>query len=134
MGGRGSSLTGTSKLGSIRPPPSCMITTMSLQLFAIRSKRSFGDRAYGLAPSGIQRLRQPADPPLILALEAYTPLGHIITLGLDHYVTGYSGGLDTIETLRKEVDRIGGFMILAHPLRHLFENRGNYTQNILFED
>jgi len=56
--------------------------------------------------------------PLILALEAYTPLGHIITLGLDHYVTGYSGGLDTIETLRKEVDRIGGFMILAHPFRH----------------
>ncbi len=134
MEGRGSSLTGTSKLGSIRPPPSCMITTMSLQLFAIRSKRSFGDRAYGLAPPGIQRLRQPADPPLILALEAYTPLGHIITLGLDHYVTGYSGGLDTIETLRKEVDRIGGFMILAHPFRHLFENRGNYTQNILFED
>ena len=72
--------------------------------------------------------------PLILALEAYTPLGHIITLGLDHYVTGYSGGLDTIKTLRKEVDRVGGFMILAHPFRHLFENRGNYTQNILFED
>ena len=46
----------------------------------------------------------------------------------------YSGGLDTIETLRKEVDRVGGFMILAHPFRHLFENRGNYTQNILFED
>lgn len=72
--------------------------------------------------------------PLILTLEAYTPLGHIITLGLDHYVTGYSGGLDTIKTLRKEVDRVGGFMILAHPFRHLFENQGNYTQNILFED
>ena len=74
------------------------------------------------------------DLPLILTLEAYTPLGHIITLGLDHYVTGYAGGLDTIKTLRKEVDRVGGFMILAHPFRHLFENRGNYTQNILFED
>ena len=72
--------------------------------------------------------------PLILALEAYTPLGHIITLGLDHCVRGYSGGLDTIKPLRKEVDRVGGFMILAHPFRHLFENRGNYTQNILFED
>ena len=72
--------------------------------------------------------------PLILTLEAYTPLGHIITLGLDHYVTGYSGGLNTIQTLRKEVDKVGGFMILAHPFRHLFENRGNYTQNVLFED
>ncbi len=72
--------------------------------------------------------------PLILTLEAYTPLGHIITLGLDHYVTGYAGGLDTVKTLRKEVDRVGGFMILAHPFRHLFENHGNYTQNILFED
>jgi len=72
--------------------------------------------------------------PLILTLEAYTPLGHIITLGIDHYVTGYAGGLDTIKTLRKEIDRVGGFMILAHPFRHLFENRGNYTQNILFED
>ena len=72
--------------------------------------------------------------PVILTLEAYTPLGHIITLGLDHYVTGYSGGLDTIKTLRKEVDRVGGFMILAHPFRHLFENHGNYTQNILFEE
>jgi len=72
--------------------------------------------------------------PLILTLEAYTPLGHIITLGIDHYVTGYAGGLDTIKTLRKEIDRVGVFMILAHPFRHLFENRGNYTQNILFED
>jgi hypothetical protein len=111
-----------------------MITTMSLQLFAIRSKRSFGDRAYGLAPPEFNAFASQQTLPLILALEAYTPLGHIITLGLDHYVTGYSGGLDTIETLRKEVDRVGGFMILAHPFRHLFENRGNYTQNILFED
>ena len=71
---------------------------------------------------------------LLLALEAYTPLGHIITIGLDKYVTGYSGGIDTIRTLRREVDKVGGFMILAHPFRFLFDNHGGaYTQNILYE-
>ncbi len=72
--------------------------------------------------------------PLILTLEAYTPLGHIITLGLDHYVTGYSGGLDTIKTLRKEVDRVGGCMMWAPPVRPLCENRGNAPQPSLFDD
>jgi predicted metal-dependent phosphoesterase TrpH len=71
---------------------------------------------------------------LLLCLETYTPLGHIITLGLDKYVTGYSGGIETVRKLRKEVDRVGGLMILAHPFRYLFNGRGNYTQNILFED
>ena len=71
---------------------------------------------------------------LLLALEAYTPLGHIITIGLDKYVTGFSGGIDTIRTLRREVDKVGGFMILAHPFRFLFANHGGaYTQNILYE-
>ena len=71
---------------------------------------------------------------LLLALEAYTPLGHIITIGLDKYVTGFSGGIDTIRTLRREVDKVGGFMILAHPFRFLFDNHGGaYTQNILYE-
>ena len=44
---------------------------------------------------------------LINALELYTPLGHIITLGLDGYVTGYSGDTETIRALRKGVDRVG---------------------------
>lgn len=74
------------------------------------------------------------DVVLILTLEAYTPLGHIITLGLDKYVTGYSGGIETIHKLREEVDRVGGFMILTHPFRYLFNRRGSYTQNILFQD
>ena len=70
---------------------------------------------------------------LVNSLEMYTPLGHIITLGLDKYVTGYNGDIETIRTLRREVDRVGGVMVLAHPFRHLLESRGNYTQNILFE-
>ena len=74
------------------------------------------------------------DVVLIRALEAYTPLGHIITLGLDGHVTGLGGGLDTIRRLRDEVERVGGFMILAHPFRFLFEPAGLYTQNLLFEN
>ncbi len=71
---------------------------------------------------------------LVRALEVYTPLGHIITMGLEAHVTGPSGGVATVRTLRKEVQRVGGFMILAHPFRFLFDPPGIYTQNYLFED
>ena len=70
---------------------------------------------------------------LIRALEVYTPLGHVITLGLEHHVSGYSEDISTIKVLRKEVDRVGGFMILAHPFRFLFDLPG-YTLNKLFEN
>ena len=69
---------------------------------------------------------------LVRALEVYTPLGHIITLGLESHVPGLSSGLDAVRMLRKEVERVGGFMILAHPFRFLFDPPGMY-QNILFE-
>ena len=70
---------------------------------------------------------------LIRALEVYTPLGHIITLGLEHHVSGYAEDISTIKVLRDEVDRVGGFMILAHPFRFLFDLPG-YTLNKLFEN
>ena len=71
---------------------------------------------------------------LVRALENYSPLGHIITLGLPEHVTGFTGGIETVKRLRQEVDRVGGLMILAHPFRYLFELPGVYSQNILFED
>jgi predicted metal-dependent phosphoesterase TrpH len=70
---------------------------------------------------------------LVRALELYTPLGHVITLGLDGHVVGYGEDLETINRLRDEVDRVGGFMILAHPFRFLFD-LPNYTQNMLYRD
>ena len=70
---------------------------------------------------------------LIRALEVYTPLGHVITLGLEHHVSGYAEDIESIMTLRKEVDRVGGFMILAHPFRFLFDLPG-YTLNKLYEE
>ncbi len=71
---------------------------------------------------------------MVRALEVYTPLGHVITLGLENHVSGFSREIETIRHLRREVDRVGGFMILAHPFRFLFDLPGVYTQNKLFED
>ena len=71
---------------------------------------------------------------LVRALEVYSPLGHIITLGLEHHVTGPAGGIDTVRKLRAEVERVGGYMILAHPFRFLFDPPGIHTQNVLFDD
>jgi hypothetical protein len=54
-------------------------------------------------------------------------------MGLEGHISGYAEDLETIRILRKEVDRVGGFMILAHPFRFLFD-LPNYTQNMLFQD
>ncbi len=72
---------------------------------------------------------------LVRALELYTPLGHVIVLGLEGHVTGFNGGIETVRRLRREVDRVGGFMILAHPFRFLFDApKGYRSQNILFPE
>lgn len=71
---------------------------------------------------------------LVRALELDTPMGHIITIGLDGYVTGFNGGIDALRKLRREVDRAGGFMVLAHPFRYLFDLPGHPTNNVLFRD
>lgn len=74
---------------------------------------------------------------LVRALEVYTPLGHILALGLDSHVTGFTGltgGVETVRRLRREVERAGGVMILAHPFRYLFDLPGDHSQNALFRD
>ncbi len=71
---------------------------------------------------------------LVRALEVYTPLGHMIALGLDGHVTGFAGDIQRVRDLRREIDRVGGFLILAHPFRFLFDLQGVYSQNILFRD
>ena len=71
---------------------------------------------------------------VVRALEVYTPLGHILTLGLESHVTGPAGDINTVRQLRQEVLRVGGYMILAPPFRFLFDPPGIYTQNYLFPD
>ncbi len=67
---------------------------------------------------------------LINALEVYTDMGHVITLGMGRYYPGISN----IRELRKVVQNLGGFMILAHPFRFLSGPHGQFTRNVLFQD
>ena len=50
-------------------------------------------------------------------IEVATDLGHIVALGLDEYVSG----IHKLEILRKEVDKVGGFIFVAHPFRYKFD-------------
>ena len=52
---------------------------------------------------------------LINTLEMYTPWG-ISSPWADRYVAGYNGDINTIRTIRREVDRVGGVMILGPSL------------------
>ena len=65
---------------------------------------------------------------LIHALEITTEFGHIITIGLDEYVKGYY----RIKELRQAVNKVGGYMIAAHPFRNLF-NRPPYNTNPIIQ-
>jgi predicted metal-dependent phosphoesterase TrpH len=50
-------------------------------------------------------------------MEVSTDLGHVIAIGLKEYV----GGIRRATELRKELDKVGGYMIVAHPFRHWFD-------------
>lgn len=69
------------------------------------------------------------DVVLVHALEVDTNMGHVITIGLDRY----RPGMRDIRQLRKIVDDVGGFMILAHPFRFFFAS-GWVAPNLLFRD
>ena len=67
---------------------------------------------------------------VIRANEVYTNMGHVITLGQDKF----QGMVTSVEVLRQAVTEVGGFMIIAHPYRYLFEPSGILTRNVLYED
>lgn len=50
-------------------------------------------------------------------MEVSTDMGHIIAVGLN----GYVPGIRKAKELRKVLDDLGGFMIVAHPFRHFFD-------------
>lgn len=50
-------------------------------------------------------------------MEVSTDMGHILVVGLREYV----GGIRKCEELRRVVDSVGGFMVVAHPFRHFFD-------------
>jgi predicted metal-dependent phosphoesterase TrpH len=51
------------------------------------------------------------------AMEVSTDHGHMLAVGLREYV----GGIRRAEKLREELDKVGGFLIVAHPFRHVFD-------------
>jgi histidinol phosphatase-like PHP family hydrolase len=50
-------------------------------------------------------------------MEVSTDLGHMIVVGLTQYVPG----IRRAEELRRVLDDVGGYMIVAHPFRHWFD-------------
>ena len=50
-------------------------------------------------------------------MEVSTDLGHILAVGLE----AYESGIHRAERLRAAADREGGFLIVAHPFRHVFD-------------
>jgi hypothetical protein len=50
-------------------------------------------------------------------MEVSTDMGHIIAIGL----TSYMPGIRRATELRRVLDDVGGFMIVAHPFRHFFD-------------
>ncbi|MDE2687251.1 MAG: PHP domain-containing protein [Chloroflexota bacterium] len=66
---------------------------------------------------------------VIGAVEVYTDVGHVIAIGIRHYVSG----MHTAEGLRKVLDKAGGVMIPAHPFRNFF-NRPPYNVNLLYKN
>ena len=52
------------------------------------------------------------------AMEVSTDLGHMTAVGLP----GYVSGIRRAEQLRAALDEVGGFMVVNHPFRHVFDD------------
>ena len=50
-------------------------------------------------------------------MEVSTDMGHMLAIGLPSYLQG----IRRAEKLREELDKLGGFLIVAHPFRRLFD-------------
>lgn len=64
---------------------------------------------------------------VIRGLEVETEMGHVLVYGLGAYVNG----INRIAGLRREVERVGGVMVSAHPFRNLF-NAPPHNVNLIF--
>ena len=50
-------------------------------------------------------------------MEVSTDLGHMLAFGMP----GYLPGIRRLEKLREEADKVGAFIVVAHPFRRLFD-------------
>ena len=65
----------------------------------------------------IETFRQESGLFVSRGMEVSTDMGHIIVIGLERYVPGIRRAIE----LRRVLDEVGGFMIVAHPFRHFFD-------------
>jgi predicted metal-dependent phosphoesterase TrpH len=65
-------------------------------------------------------LEQHAAAPFFInfGMEVSTDLGHMTAIGLHAYV----GGIRRAEQLRSTLDAVGGFLVVNHPFRHVFDD------------
>jgi predicted metal-dependent phosphoesterase TrpH len=62
-------------------------------------------------------------------MEVSTDLGHMIAIGLNEYL----GGIRRAAKLREELDKVGGYLIVAHPFRRLFDPVTAMRTGVKFE-
>lgn len=77
----------------------------------------------------IDRKFKKSDLIVVPALEINTEFGHVIAIGLQSHIPG----IHKIDFLRKTIDERGGVLILAHPMRNIF-NKPPYDSNLIFKD
>lgn len=65
----------------------------------------------------IEEFRQRSGLFVSRGMEVSTDMGHMIAIGL----SGYVPGIRKATELRRVLDEVGGFMIVAHPFRHFFD-------------
>ncbi len=68
-------------------------------------------------PHLLEEFRQRSGLFVSRGMEVSTDMGHMIAIGL----SGYVPGIRRAAELRKVLDDLGGFMIVAHPFRHFFD-------------
>jgi len=79
---------------------------------------NISDHDQMLERHAIAAFRDQYDEPFVnFGMEVSTDLGHMIAIGLRQYLPG----IRRAAQLRLELERVGGFLIVAHPFRHLFE-------------
>ena len=66
---------------------------------------------------------------VVRGLEVDTEMGHVLAYGMHQYV----GGIHRVRDLRHAADRLGAFLVSAHPFRNLFNNPP-YNLNLLFRE
>ena len=66
-----------------------------------------------------QFIERHADEPFFInfGMEVSTDLGHMTAIGLPSYL----GGIRRAESLRAALDNVGGFLVVNHPFRHVFD-------------